>query len=421
MSNGSILTEGKTKRISETSDPEIVLVQSKDDITAGDGAKRDVIVGKAALATRTTVNVFKLLRDCGVPVSFLEQVDKTSFLAKRCGMIPLEVVARRQAWGSALKRNPALFKGQLFSPIQLELFLKTSGKKWNGVEIPTDDPLAVVSACGQHMKLFLPDRPLIGQEPFLVLDDFPLKNQTKILEEILYVTKWVFLILEKAWQLAKGTLIDFKLEFGFDSDGKLILSDVVDNDSWRVLQDSQHLDKEIYRQGEKDLNEITRKYKIVADITDGFVLPRQRIIFWRASQMDDLSPFKKALLLYTGFSNPYETIEKTFSLHKQPEKSLTELRHLINEVPDTVLIVFCGRSNGAGPTLSANCSVPVITVPASWKEFPEDIWSSLRTPSNTPVSTILEPSNAVLHALQILALRNPALYAKLTMKQEDLN
>ena len=75
------------------------------------------------------------------------------------------------------------------------------------------------------------------------------------------------------------------------------------------------------------------------------------------------------------------------------------------------MIAYIGRSNGAGPMLSAMSTVPVITVPASVKEFPEDVWSSLRAPSNVPVMTVLEPSNAVLAALQILSARNPRLYA----------
>ena len=85
---------------------------------------------------------------------------------------------------------------------------------------------------------------------------------------------------------------------------------------------------------------------------------------------------------------------------------------MLQEVPDTVVIAFIGRSNGAGPVLSALSATPVITVPASVKDFPEDVWSSLRAPSSTPVMTVLEPANAVLAALQILSGRNPRLYAK---------
>jgi phosphoribosylaminoimidazole carboxylase/phosphoribosylaminoimidazole-succinocarboxamide synthase len=109
----------------------------------------------------------------------------------------------------------------------------------------------------------------------------------------------------------------------------------------------------------------------------------------------------------------------TCSLHKAPVRAYEELHRLVQEVPDSVIIAYIGRSNGAGPTLSAQVSVPVITVPATWKECYEDVWSSLRTPSETPAMTILEPKNAVLAALQILAMRNPRLYAELRFRQEE--
>jgi phosphoribosylcarboxyaminoimidazole (NCAIR) mutase len=65
-----------------------------------------------------------------------------------------------------------------------------------------------------------------------------------------------------------------------------------------------------------------------------------------------------------------------------------------------------------GLTLSALSPVPIITVSASVRDFPEDVWSSLRTPSNVPVMMVLEPANAVLAVLQILSARNPRLYAR---------
>jgi len=94
------------------------------------------------------------------------------------------------------------------------------------------------------------------------------------------------------------------------------------------------------------------------------------------------------------------------------------LNKAVQDVPDSVLVSFIGMSNGAGPTLSSNCTIPVITIPANVKEFSDDVWSSLRTPSNVPVMTVLNPKNAMLAALQILAMRNPWLYAKLRIEQE---
>ena len=112
---GGLIAEGKTKILRATKrDPEKVLICSKDDITAGDGAKHDLIEGKAALATRTTCNVFRLLKACGIPVAFEEQIDDKTFLAPRCRMLPYEVVIRREAHGSYRKRMPGLAKGHLF-------------------------------------------------------------------------------------------------------------------------------------------------------------------------------------------------------------------------------------------------------------------------------------------------------------------
>ena len=96
----------------------------------------------------------------------------------------------------------------------------------------------------------------------------------------------------------------------------------------------------------------------------------------------------------------------TRSVHKEPTAAAGILHRMAQEVPDSVVIAYIGRSNGAGPVLSAMSTTPVITVPASAKDFPEDVWSSLRAPSSVPVMTVLEPSNAVLATLQILSARS---------------
>lgn len=115
----------------------------------------------------------------------------------------------------------------------------------------------------------------------------------------------------------------------------------------------------------------------------------------------------------------FSVLPITCSAHKQPALAYRMLQKHLFEVPDTVVVALIGKSNGAGPTLSANAMVPVITVPAGYKEFPDDVWSSLRAPSNVPVMTVLEPANAVLAALQILAMRNPGVYAALRLQQEE--
>ncbi len=410
LSLGPLVAEGKTKKIHQIKGSDLVAVVAKDDITAGDGAKHDIIPDKGRLATATTCNVFRLLQACGLPLGFTEQDSPISFTAPQCQMLPYEVVVRREAHGSYLKRNPHLSKGQLFPSLLVELYLKSKDKNWKGKPLVADDPFIQYADGGTEMKLFNPAKPLVGQEPFLVLptsDVFSHADESKFFPEMRRVAKQAFLILEKAWQLEGGTLVDLKVEFGFDAKGTLLLADVIDNDSWRVLENGSYIDKQVYRDG-GTLDDVAAKYRRVAEITGRFHVPRQRIILWRGSDKDKTEAFSEAL----GDLKDMMTVV-TCSIHKEPVNGAAILHRLVQEIPDTVVIANIGRSNGAGPVLSAMSTVPVITVPASAKEFPEDVWSSLRAPSAVPVMTVLEPSNAVLAALQILSGRNPRIYARL--------
>ena len=166
---GALLTEGKTKKIFRINGSDLVSVVAKDDITAGDGAKHDVIPDKGALATATTCNVFRLLKACGLPVAFEEQNSATSFIAPPCTMLPYEVVVRREAHGSALKRSPHFAKGQLFPKLLVEFYLKTKDKNWKGKPLVADDPFMQFHDDDKEIKLLNPAKPLQGQEPFLVL------------------------------------------------------------------------------------------------------------------------------------------------------------------------------------------------------------------------------------------------------------
>jgi phosphoribosylaminoimidazole carboxylase/phosphoribosylaminoimidazole-succinocarboxamide synthase len=407
---GALVTEGKTKKVYKIKDgSDLVAVISKDDITAGDGAKHDIIPDKGRIATATTSNVFRLLKACGLPVAFIEQDSETSFVAPNCSMLPYEVVVRREAHGSYLKRNPHLSKGQLFPHALVEFYLKTKDKNWKGKPLVADDPFMQLTDDGKQIKLFNPAKPLQGQEPFLVLpvsDVFSRADESKMFPEMRRIARQTFLVLEKAWQLEGGTLVDLKVEFGFDAKGNLLLADVIDNDSWRVLEGGAYIDKQVYREGGA-LDEVAAKYRHVAEVTGHFHVPRQRIILWRGSEKDKAEAFSEAL----GKLKDMMTVV-TCSVHKEPVNAAGIFHRMVQEIPDTVVIAYIGRSNGAGPTLSAMSAVPVITVPASIKEFPDDLWSSLRAPSAVPVMTVLEPANAVLAALQILSGRNPRLYAK---------
>ena len=160
---GALVAEGKTKKIHLLDGGSgLVRVLAKDDITAGDGAKHDIIPDKGRLATATTCNVFRLLKACGLPVAFVEQDGPTSFVAPECSMLPYEVVVRREAHGSYLKRNPQLAKGQLFPQLIVEFYLKTKDKNWKGKPLVADDPFMQFDDAGKADQAVQPGEALAG-------------------------------------------------------------------------------------------------------------------------------------------------------------------------------------------------------------------------------------------------------------------
>ncbi len=411
---GVLIIEGKTKQVFQINNhpglnnPHLVEVVSKDDITAQDGKKRDIILNKGNLSNATTCNTFQLLNECGVPLAFVEQKSSNSFIAVNCNMIPVEMVARREAKGSYLHRNPHIHDGHLFSKLKLEYFLKTTGGVWKGYQLPCDDPLMIRNANGT-IDLYIPhfneeqkaiydetgqNNFLVGQKPFLTLPESEVfsGDELKLFPEMEKITAQTFRILEKAWQLEGRTLLDFKLEFGIAPNGDLLLADVIDPDSWRLRgKGGERLDKDGYRGGEA-LNEVSKKYRLAAELTNRFHLPEQQIILWRGSKDDDVSDIEKMI---TNYDVTLSLV--TCSVHEQPVLAVHLIQYLVNKMPDSVVIAYAGMSNGAGPILSAATSVPVITIPADF---------------------VVNSKNAVLAAMKILAMRNPAIYATLQEKLE---
>jgi len=129
-----VVAEGKTKIIhTVVGEHDFVIIENKDDITKNDDADQtQVMASKAFHATKTTCQVFQLLKDAGLPVAFKQQLSPLEFLAPVCQMIPLEVIIRRYAVGSYLKRFPNLAvdgNPLRFHRLVFELFLKTTNGK----------------------------------------------------------------------------------------------------------------------------------------------------------------------------------------------------------------------------------------------------------------------------------------------------
>ncbi len=237
------VAEGKTKIIWSE---ETVLIENKDDITAGDGARRHVIEGKAELVTTMVANCFRLLDRNGIATHFIERCAPTVIRARRCHMIPVEAVARRLATGSYLKRNPEAAEGSRFDDIAIELYLKDDARH---------DPLMRFDSAGDEWFVYDAKTPLTAGP----IDRFPPERfrfggrnvDGRVAAVMASVTKRAFLVLEKAWTGQNVTLVDMKIEFGFDAvTGELLVADEVGGDHWRIWPDgdkSQMRDKQVYR------------------------------------------------------------------------------------------------------------------------------------------------------------------------------
>lgn len=263
------MLEGKTKTIAPLWEGmDVGLVTTKDDITAGDGAKHDVMSGKAELATRTTCNVFEYLRSRDVPVAYIGRDGPTTFLTRICDMIPVEVVVRRIAFGSYCKRHPDVVVGTVFEAPVIEFFYKTTGRRIGNQQLPCDDPLMEWNDINGCYDLYLPNKPPIdGHIGRLELPNADVKVLEHQLGECTVIATDVNTCLRNAWWTLDGTLYDFKLEFGVLSDGSVVLADVVDCDSWRVDWRGIQLSKQGYRDDD-DLNRVHGVYRLAASLTD---------------------------------------------------------------------------------------------------------------------------------------------------------
>ena len=265
------IDEGKTKIIVDAGDG-TVLIRSKDDITADDGAKHDVLDGKAASSTTTTCNIFQLLNDHRVPTHFLEQLDAVTFRARRVEMIPLELVARRIATGSFLDRNAGIADGTVFADLVFEVFEKDDANH---------DPLLEFDFAGDALRRLAPNTKaaielgvhagdLISQEP-LSQSRYAMVT-SELLEQLRELTLRTFELVEQAWTGLGGTYFDFKVECGFDHEnGTLLVADVIDSDSGRLRFGDKDMSKQAYRDGSQSLPDIKKNFDEVAELTKQFL------------------------------------------------------------------------------------------------------------------------------------------------------
>ena len=228
MEKKELLYEGKAKKVYKTDDPDVLIVDYKDDATAFNGEKKGTIVGKGAINNRMTNYVFGLLEKEGVPTHLVEELSDRETAVKKVEIVPLEVIIRNVAAGSFSKRLGIEEGRRLLAPT-LEFSYK-------------DDALG---------------DPLIN-------DYYAIALGAATREEIDAITKYAFQVnkvLTNYFLKLGIDLIDFKIEFG-RYHGQIILADDISPDTCRLWDVETHekLDKDRFR---RDLGNVEDAYEEV--------------------------------------------------------------------------------------------------------------------------------------------------------------
>lgn len=293
--------EGKTKTIHPGEQDHTVVLKTKDVLTAGDAAKRAEIEGISVHKTTQAANVFTLLNRSGIPTAFIERAAPDALLCHDCEMLPLELIVRRYAWGSYLKRYPE-FKRADGAPHRFEELVAEINHKWSVIAPPAaDEPYQtpedearkrflkdgaweagvhtdpIVAFENGRWMLYAHTKPIAGAEPLMEIEPVvPDAERRRIIEGLMIPT---FEILERAWggvdtRHGPVALVDLKIEVGRRrADGALAVADVIDNDSWRIWPggDPAHqLDKQVFRDDDP-LSTVAENYALVAELTAQFI------------------------------------------------------------------------------------------------------------------------------------------------------
>jgi len=227
LTKRDFIYEGKAKKLYTTDDPNLLIVEYKDSFTAFNGVKKATMSGKGQLNNKISSKLFDVLASKGVQSHFVKQLDDTHQLVKRVKIIPVEVVVRNITTGSLCKRLGVEEGMKLPRPL-VEFYYK-------------DDALGDPLILEDHAILF----------GWASEDDI-----AKIKEIAVRVNE----VLSEYFAKRGIILVDFKLEFGKDSAGNLMLADEISPDTCRFWDSStgDRLDKDRFR---KDLGNVLDAYE----------------------------------------------------------------------------------------------------------------------------------------------------------------
>ncbi|MCD2492039.1 phosphoribosylaminoimidazolesuccinocarboxamide synthase [Lacrimispora sp. NSJ-141] len=228
MEKLDLLYEGKAKKVYATNEPDVLIVDYKDDATAFNGLKKGTIVGKGVINNRMTNHVFKMFEKEGIPTHYIEELSDRETAVKKVEIVPLEVIIRNVAAGSFSKKL-GIEEGRVLACPTLEFSYKN------------DD---------------------LG-DPF-INKYYALALELATEEEIEKITKMAFRINEimvDFFKKADIQLVDFKIEFGRYK-GDIILADEVSPDTCRLWDINTHakLDKDRFR---RDMGGVEDAYQEV--------------------------------------------------------------------------------------------------------------------------------------------------------------
>lgn len=227
MEKTNLIYEGKAKKVYATTDPEVLLVDYKDDATAFNGLKKGTIEGKGAINNRVTNFMMKLLEKEGVKTHYVEELSARETLVKRVSIVPLEVIIRNISAGSFSKRY-GVEEGIVFAEPTIEFSYKN------------DD---------------LGD-PLINEYHAVALS-LATKEEIETIKSMAFKVNEV---MKNFFKTLGVDLVDFKLEFGKIYDGSIVLADEISPDTCRFWDSETHekLDKDRFR---RDLGNVEDAYK----------------------------------------------------------------------------------------------------------------------------------------------------------------
>lgn len=226
MEKRNQLYEGKAKKVYATDDPELLIVDYKDDATAFNGLKKGTIAGKGVINNQMSNRLMAHLEKQGVPTHYVQELSERETLVKKVSIVPLEVIIRNISAGSFAKRY-GVEEGIVFDAPTIEFSYKNDD---------LGDPL-LNTYHALALKLATP-------------------------EEIATIEKYSFKVnevLKAFWASCGVTLVDFKLEFGRLSDGTIVLADEISPDTSRLWDSVTHekLDKDRFR---RDMGGVEEAY-----------------------------------------------------------------------------------------------------------------------------------------------------------------